>query len=134
MDCTDQCGPTACFSISSATSTLSTLYSARAQDCPQDMERNEAAARNSRARQHAWLLLSFFPYPVGNPEHEHCTQKCRFMDKRVCEISRFFVAPPRVFPLSVWCVSRTLLSRNISTIVYISCKTVPFPPPPDCIT
>ena len=30
-----------------------------------------------------------------------CTEKCRFMDKRVREISRFFVAPPRVFPLSV---------------------------------
>ena len=21
----------------------------------------------------SWLLLSFFPYPVGRPEHEHCT-------------------------------------------------------------
>ena len=21
----------------------------------------------------AWLLLSFFPFPVGHPEHEHCT-------------------------------------------------------------
>ena len=40
--------------------------------------------------------------------------KCRFMDKRVREISRFFVAPPRMFSLSVWRVSRTLLSRNTS--------------------
>ena len=46
------------------------------------------------------------------------TQKCRFMDKRVREIARFFVAPPRVFPLSVWRVSRTLLSRNTSTLVH----------------
>ena len=30
------------------------------------------------------------------------TEKCRFMDKRVREISRSFVAPPRAFPLSVW--------------------------------
>ena len=29
------------------------------------------------------------------------TEKCRFMDKRLREISRFFVAPPHVFPLSV---------------------------------
>ena len=21
----------------------------------------------------AWVLLSFFPYPVAHPEHEHCT-------------------------------------------------------------
>ena len=29
------------------------------------------------------------------------TEQCRFMDKKVREISRFFVAPPRAFPLSV---------------------------------
>ena len=40
------------------------LYSARAQDCPQEMERNEAAPRHSWARQHAWLLLSFFPFSL----------------------------------------------------------------------
>ena len=50
----------------------SELYSARAQDGPQDMERNEAGDRLSCARQHAWLLLNFFPFPVGHPEHEHC--------------------------------------------------------------
>ena len=49
------------------------LYSARAQDCPQEMERNEAAPRHSWARQHAWLLLSFFPFPVVHPEHDHGT-------------------------------------------------------------
>ena len=35
----------------------SLMYSARAQDDPQVMERNQAAARHSWARQHAWLLL-----------------------------------------------------------------------------
>ena len=40
------------------------------------------------------------------------------MDKKVREISRFFAAPPRVFPLSVWCVSRKLLSRNTSGLVH----------------
>ena len=49
-----------------------TAYSARAQDGPKDMERNQAGARHSWARQHDWLLLSFVPFPVGHPEHEHC--------------------------------------------------------------
>ena len=31
----------------------------------------------------------------------NCTEQCRFLDKRLREISRFLVAPPRVFPLSV---------------------------------
>ena len=30
-------------------------------------QRNEAAARHSWARQHAWLLLCFFPFPVDHP-------------------------------------------------------------------
>ena len=47
------------------------------------------------------------------------TQKCRFVDKKVHEISRFFVAPPCGFPLSVWCVSRTSLSTITSTLVYV---------------
>ena len=33
--------------------------------------------------------------------HNSYAEKFRFMDKRVREISRFFVAPPRVFHLSV---------------------------------
>ena len=37
------------------------------------------------------------------------------MDKRVREISRFFVAPRREFAPAVWGVPRTLLSRNTST-------------------
>ena len=39
------------------------------------------------------------------------------MDKRVREISPFFVAPRREFAPAVWRVSRTLLSRNTSTSV-----------------
>ena len=39
------------------------------------------------------------------------------MDKRVREISRFFVAPRCEFVPAVWRVSRTLLSRNTSTSV-----------------
>ena len=49
------------------------------------------------------------------------TEKCRFMDKRVREISRIFV---REFALAVWRVSRTLLSRNTSTSVYYSLKII----------
>ena len=45
------------------------------------------------------------------------TKKCRFMDKRVREISRFFVALPRVFPLSVRTHPRTVLSTNTSSLV-----------------
>ena len=40
------------------------------------------------------------------------------MDKRVREISRFFVAPRREFAPAVWRVSRTFLSRNTSTSVH----------------
>ena len=31
------------------------------------------AAQHSWARQHAWLSLSFFPFPVGHPPHPPCT-------------------------------------------------------------
>ena len=55
-------------------------YSARAQAGPQEMERNEATAKHVAWPSCAWLLLSFFPYPVGHPEHEHCT---------VCENAAF---------------------------------------------
>ena len=48
-----------------------------------------------------------------------CTKKCRFMDKRVREISRFFVVQPRVFPLSVRARPRTVLSTNTSSLVDI---------------
>ena len=45
------------------------------------------------------------------------TEKFRFLDKRVRKISRFFGAPPRVFPLSVCARPRTVLSTNTSTLV-----------------
>ena len=53
------------------------------------------------------LLLGFY------------TKTCRFMDKRVLEILRFLIAPPRVhvFPLSVRAHPRTVLSTNTSTLV-----------------
>ena len=38
------------------------------------MERNSAAARHSWARQHAWLLLNFLPFPVGQTIYAHCRQ------------------------------------------------------------
>ena len=52
---------------------LITMYSARAQDGQQEMERNEASAKHVVWPSCAWLLLRFFPYPVGHPDHEHCT-------------------------------------------------------------
>ena len=50
-----------------------------------------------------------------------CTEKCRFMDKRVREISLFFVVLPHVFPLFVHAPARarqrTVLSTNASSSV-----------------
>ena len=50
--------------------------------------------------------------------HKHtlnlCTKKCRFMEKRVREISRFFVAPRREFAPGVCASTRTSLSKNTS--------------------
>ena len=48
-------------------------YRADGVDGPQEMERNLAAARHSWARQHAWLWLTFFSFPVGHPPHPPCT-------------------------------------------------------------
>ena len=47
------------------------------------------------------------------------TEKCRFMDKREREISRFFGAPPRAFPLSVRARPRTVLSTNTFSSVRV---------------
>ena len=47
--------------------------SARAQDGTQEMERNQAKAKHVACTSCAWILLSFFPYPLGHPEHEHCS-------------------------------------------------------------
>ena len=49
------------------------IHSDSAQDGPQEMERNQATAKHVVWHSCAWVLLSFFPYPVGHPEHEHCT-------------------------------------------------------------
>ena len=38
-------------------------------DVAQEIERNSAAARHSWARQHTWLLLSFYPFPLRHPPH-----------------------------------------------------------------
>ena len=51
---------------------ISDLYSACAQDDPQEMERNKAKAKHVAWPSCAWLLLSLFPFPVGHPVHEHC--------------------------------------------------------------
>ena len=53
------------------------------------------------------------------------TEKCRFMDKRVREISRFFVALRLEFTPAVWRVSRTLLSRNTSGSVHTTLLASP---------
>ena len=53
----------------------------------------------------------------GAPLTSRRTQKCRFMDKEVREISRFFVAPPCSLPLSVWRVSRTSLPIILQSLV-----------------
>ena len=49
------------------------MYSARAQDGPQEMERSLATAKHVAWPTCGWLLLSFFPFPVDYPEHEHCS-------------------------------------------------------------
>ena len=58
---------------------MNIMYSARAQDDPQEMERNEALAKHVAWPCCDWLLLNFFPFPVGHPEHEHCTKLCRLV-------------------------------------------------------
>ena len=48
------------------------------------------------------------------------TEKCRFMNERVREISRFFVAPPHLFPVSVWAArnhTRTHKFPQLSTVI-----------------
>ena len=62
-------------------------YSARAQDGPQEMERNEAAAKHVACPSCAWLLLNFFPYHVGHPEHKHCKGMVKKVDPRLRELA-----------------------------------------------
>ena len=47
------------------------LYLVRPQDVPQEMERNEATAKHVDWPSCAWLLLRFFPFPVGDPVPGH---------------------------------------------------------------
>ena len=49
---------------------------------------------------------------IRGAEIDTCTQKCKFMSKEVRENRAFFVAPPRVFPLSV----RASFTRDIQII------------------
>ena len=51
---------------------VSAHYRADGVDGQLEMERNKATAKHVAWPSCAWLLLSFFPYPVGHPEHEHC--------------------------------------------------------------
>ena len=50
---------------------LSAQYSARVQDGQQEMERNEATAKHVAWPNCAWLLLRFFPFPVGHSVAAH---------------------------------------------------------------
>ena len=62
------------------------------------------------------------------------TQKCRFMEKRVREISSFFVAPRSEFAPAVCARPRTPFSINTSTLVEFECCYIvthaAFPPWP----
>ena len=48
-------------------------FSSRAgvQDAQQEMERNKAAAKQSTVIPTYQLVLTFPPFPVGHPAHEH---------------------------------------------------------------
>ena len=61
--------------------------------------------------------LALKMYSTSNWQSQMSTEKCRFMDKRVREILRFFVALRREFAPAVWHVSWTFLSRNSYTSV-----------------
>ena len=50
---------------------LRSIYKMRPQDGPQEMERNEAKAKNVAWPSCAWLLLSFFPFPMGHSVAAH---------------------------------------------------------------
>ena len=53
------------------------------------MQRIKAAARHIWARQHAWLLLSFFPFPVSHPMSAGCTHTaCSLLAAHLHTISR----------------------------------------------
>ena len=80
------------------------MYSLRAQDGPQEMERNEATAKHVACPNCAWLLLSFFPLPVGHPEHGHCiTLGNAHIFRCKCALLQFQVQGPQ----------RTVITLNL---------------------
>ena len=83
------------------------LYRVRLQNGPQEMERNEAAARHTWAKQHAWLLLSFFPFHVGHPMSAGCKGKLLFQCKQNIVLDQMYHP---VSHCSKECVSHHLLS------------------------
>ena len=54
------------------------MYRAGVQDAPQEMERNKAAAKQSRVRPTTQLLLTLPPFPEGHSAHEHSILKHNF--------------------------------------------------------
>ena len=66
------------------------------------MERNQAAPRHSWARQQAWLLLRFFPFPVGHPMSAGCIGGLNGYVKTIDQISLF------------------TLHTNLSTVVFFT--------------
>ena len=50
------------------------IYRADGVDVAPEMERKYATAKHVAWPSYAWLLLNFFQFPVGHPEHEHCTE------------------------------------------------------------
>ena len=49
------------------------LYSVDGVDVSQETERNKATSKYVALPSCAWLLLSFFPFPVRHPLHPLCT-------------------------------------------------------------
>ena len=74
------------------------------------MERNSAAARHSWARQLAWLLLNFLPFPVGQTIYAHCTP--RFCAVRWCQ----FVGNSHLFSIKFRKDSLNLKAPSIRQI------------------
>ena len=65
--------------------------------------------------------LRSFPHLVGGARVANivlCSKKCRFLDKRVHEISRFFVAPPR--PLRLRASTHRFINKYLPSLVFIS--------------
>ena len=76
------------------------------------MERNSAAARHSWARQHAWLLLHFLPFPVGQTIYAHCTN----IRHAPCHLTWFFRAgsasKSKFVNMSIQAENKTILRKG----------------------